>query len=99
MVYNDDTKYLKEDERMVVENYKYFEENFDTLYEQFGGKYIVLKNREVIAAYDDFAAAVKETAKTEELGTFSVQHCEWEEPQKIVRYFNDNINFEKLGVV
>ena len=40
------------------------------------GKFIVIKNQEVIGVYDSELEAISETAKHHELGTFLVQKCE-----------------------
>lgn len=40
------------------------------------GKYVVIKNRAVIGVYETEAAAVGETVKAHELGTFLVQKVE-----------------------
>lgn len=40
----------------------------------FEGKFIVLKNKTVIGVFDDRMEAINETRKTNELGTFLVQH-------------------------
>ena len=80
---------------MVKQNFDYFKENFEELYKQYKGKYIVLKNCEVIGVYSNLAQAARETAKTEELGTFAVQHCERDNPGAN-RFYNDNVKF---GVV
>ena len=41
--------------------------------ETYDGKYIVIKNGEVLGAFDDELTAVGETQKDHELGTFLVQ--------------------------
>ena len=41
--------------------------------EKYDGKYIVIKNSEVLGAFDDELTAVTETQKSHELGTFLVQ--------------------------
>ena len=41
--------------------------------EKYDGKYIVIKNGEVLNAFDDELTAVTETQKFHELGTFLVQ--------------------------
>ena len=46
------------------------------LVRQYEGKFIVLKNEQVIGSYDSELQAVRETAKSEALGTFLVQKCE-----------------------
>ena len=78
---------------MANQNYEYFKNNFDELYEQYKGEYVALKDCKVIGVYDNFAKAVKETAKTEVLGTFLVQHCEKTDPFNTNRFINDNIRF------
>jgi len=73
-------------------NYTYFEEYFDELYKQYGGKYIAIKDCNVIGVYNDFDTALRTTAKTEELGTFLVQRCEKEPPAV---YCNRNVSFRR----
>jgi hypothetical protein len=41
--------------------------------EKYDGKYIVIKSGVIVAVYDDELAAVTETQKSHELGTFLVQ--------------------------
>jgi len=43
---------------------------------KYNGKFIVIKNRQVIGVFDDQVKAVEETVKKEELGTFLVQKVE-----------------------
>ena len=90
---------VEEAKRMGKQNYEYFKNNFDELYEQYNGKYIALKDCNVIGVYDDFAKGVKETAKTEKLGTFLVQHCEKETPENANRFHNNNVRFGRAQVM
>jgi len=55
---------------------KYYLKYQDELVKQYTGKYIVIKNHEVIGNYDNELEAVKKSAKEHELGTFLVQKCE-----------------------
>ena len=41
--------------------------------EKYDGKYIVIKNGEVLGAFDDELTALTETKKSHELGTFLLQ--------------------------
>lgn len=41
--------------------------------EKYDGKYVAIKNGEVLGAYDDEMTAVTETQKSHELGTFLIQ--------------------------
>ncbi len=43
------------------------------LVEKYDGKYVAIKNGEVLGAYDDEMTAVTETQKSHELGTFLIQ--------------------------
>jgi hypothetical protein len=95
-VYNEVNDNLKVGVNMVEQNYEYFKNNFENLYSLYNGKYIVLKNLDVIGVYDSFARAVKETAKTEELGTFAVQHCVRITPNNANKFYNDNVRFAAL---
>lgn len=49
------------------------EKELTTLYK---GKFVVIKNCQVIGSYDSEFEAITETAKQHELGTFLVQKCE-----------------------
>ena len=56
-------------------DFQYFVDNYSKLFKKYGHKFIVIKNQQVLGAYEDVGDAVKETLKTEELGTFIVQEC------------------------
>ena len=79
---------LKEVKNMCDANYEYYTAKFDDLYAKYAEKFIVLKNSIVIGVYDSFEQAYDETVKTEEIGTFLIQHCTKEENN--VNYFYSN---------
>ena len=56
-------------------DYKWFLENLQNLYKQYGDAYIAIKNKTVLGSYSSYAEGVKTTSKTEPLGTFIVQQC------------------------
>jgi hypothetical protein len=56
--------------------FKYYLQHQDELIKKYNGKYVVIKNLEVIGAYDSELEAVQKTAEKHELGTFLVQKCE-----------------------
>ncbi|MDR1101685.1 MAG: DUF5678 domain-containing protein [Clostridiales bacterium] len=76
-------------------NFAFFSEHFDELYRKYKDKYIAIKDGKVIGWYITFDDAVTETLKTEEKGSFSVQHCSREEVDGI-SFYNNNFQF---GVV
>jgi ABC-type hemin transport system ATPase subunit len=53
--------------------FDYFIMHQDELVAQYAGKFIVLKDGKVLGAYDTALAAVLETQKTHQIGTFLVQ--------------------------
>ena len=62
---------------MSLENeFKYYLANQDALVKQYQGKFVVIKDCQVIGAYDDEIKAIQETSKVHQLGTFLVQECE-----------------------
>ena len=60
----------------LKQEFKYYIKNQPELVKQYNGKFIVIKNKTVIGAYDNELEAIKETTSEHELGTFLVQKCE-----------------------
>ena len=60
----------------LEKEFKYYLEHQDELVKKYNGKFIVIKNREVIGAFDSELEAIEKTAEKHELGTFLVQKCE-----------------------
>lgn len=55
---------------------EYYITHQDELVEKYNGKFIVIKNCEVIGAYNTALEAVETTKQKHSLGTFIVQKCE-----------------------
>jgi hypothetical protein len=62
-------------EKPLEKEFKYYIDHQDELVQKYNCKYIVIKNEKVIGAYDSPLVAIRETVKTEKLGTFLVQKC------------------------
>lgn len=60
---------------MIENEFKYYLDHQSELVEKYNGKFIVLKNEQVIGAYSSNQEAYSETIKKEALGTFLIQHC------------------------
>lgn len=60
---------------MLEKEFQYYLKNQAELVEKYNGKFIVLKNEKVIGVYDSHSNAYTETLKSEQLGTFLIQHC------------------------
>lgn len=69
-------------------NYEYYISEYEKIYSQYSDKFVVIKDKEILGAYDSFEEAYKKTVKTEEIGTFLIQHCTKE--QSNVNYFYSN---------
>lgn len=59
----------------IEEEFQYFIDHQDELVKQYNGKFIVIKNKEVIGAYDEELQAYQETIKDHKEGTFLIQEC------------------------
>jgi hypothetical protein len=73
-------------------DYNYFIENLKSLYKEYGGKFLAIKDEAVIGSYDSFLDAFYETVKTQKLGTFIIQECV-DDPEKLVQHFQSNVAF------
>ena len=62
-------------ENGLNDEFEYYLENQIDLTEKYDGRYIVIKNRNVIGDYDTKRAAIEMTMKMHVLGTFLVQKC------------------------
>jgi len=64
-------------EKLELEKeFNYYLERQEELFKKYIGKFIVIKNREVIGVFDSELEAIEKTAEKYELGTFLVQKCE-----------------------
>jgi len=60
----------------LEKEFKYYLDHQDELVEKYNGKFVVIKDCNVIGVFDSELEAVKKTAEKHELGTFLVQKCE-----------------------
>lgn len=60
----------------LEKEFEYYLQNQDKLVEKYNGKYVVIKNCNVIGAYVSELEAVNQTSKDHDVGTFLVQKCE-----------------------
>lgn len=61
---------------MLKDEFEWYLKNQKDLAEKYNGKFLVIKNQQVIGVYNSQLEAVEETSKNEKLGTFLVQKCE-----------------------
>ena len=60
----------------LEKEFRFYLDHQDELVSKYNGKFVVIKNGDVIGVFDDELAAVIETQKAHELGTFLVQKVE-----------------------
>lgn len=61
---------------ILEKEFKYYLQNQDSFVEKHLGKYIVIKDNDVIGVFETEIEAIEETSKKYQLGTFLVQKCE-----------------------
>ena len=59
----------------MSEDFAWFKEHYADFQKKYGESFIAIKNKKILGVYDSYGNGVRETAKTEELGTFIVQEC------------------------
>jgi len=64
---------------MLDTEWEFYENNRDELVEKYCGKFVVISEDKVVAAYDDEKIAYRETVKTIPLGSFMIHHVAEEE--------------------
>ena len=74
-------------------NYRYFVSHLDELCQKYEGKYLAIKNEEVIGDYSSFDEAFCETEKVEELGTFLIQYCSKDQSAFVNNFYSNNVVF------
>ncbi len=60
---------------MLEKEFKYYLAHQEQLVKQYKGKFIIIKNQEVIGVYETEIQAYEETQKKHKLGTFLIQEC------------------------
>lgn len=65
----------KEHVHSLEKEFKYYLKNQNTLVKNYKGKFIVIKDCQVIGAYKSDLEAIEETSKKHKPGTFLVQKC------------------------
>lgn len=60
----------------LLEEFNYYIQHQKELVDKYNGRFIVLKNSEILGVFDSELEAIKETSKSHKLGTFLVQRCE-----------------------
>ncbi len=62
--------------KRLEKEFQYYLDNQKELVKRYKGKFIVIKNSQVLGAFETELEAIQETTKKHELGTFLIQKCE-----------------------
>ena len=60
----------------LQDEFEYYLAHQAELVEKYNGRFVVIKDDDIIGVYDDEIVAITETQKTHELGSFLVQKVE-----------------------
>jgi len=60
----------------LKKEFEFYINNLPELLKNYKGKFIVIKNEQILGAYESFEQAILATKDTEKIGTFLVQKCE-----------------------
>jgi hypothetical protein len=61
---------------MLEREFTYYLNNQSELVKKYAGKFIVIKDEEVVGAFDSHLEAYEDSVKKYALGLFLIQHCE-----------------------
>lgn len=78
-------------ENNLDKNYEYFIKNKEELCSKYLNKFLIIKDENVIGAYDTFDEALV-NAKNIEAGTYIIQKCEKDEE---IQIFHTRIRFDE----
>ena len=81
---------------MLEKEYEFFSKNISDLYNKYGHKFLVIKNKKVIGVYENENLALEQTLKNEKLGTFLVQECVSDSKP---HHFQGNVSFNFKGML
>jgi len=60
----------------LEKEFEFYLKNQGEFAKKYNGKYIVIKNQEVIGVFESEIEAIEKTSASHQLGTFLVQKCE-----------------------
>lgn len=64
---------------MQMDDFNWFVENYQSLYQQYGPCFLAISNKKVLGAYDRPRKAITEASKLVPIGEFIVQLCNGDE--------------------
>lgn len=64
------------EDNSLKKEFEFYKENQKGLVNKYGGRFIVIKDKEVLGVYNSEIEAYQETQKTQKLGSFLIQKVE-----------------------
>lgn len=65
-------KYTDKERQM---DFDYFIQNYKELYKQYGHKFLAIKDKKVLGAFDSVPDAISQLSKEYEIGSYIIQEC------------------------
>lgn len=56
-------------------DFDFFIQNYQGLYKQYGHKFLAIKNKEILGAYDSVPDAITQLSEKYGVGTYIIQEC------------------------
>ena len=78
---------------LLEEEFQYYKDNQDELVKKYKGKYIVIKDYNVVIAKDTEDEAYLEALKNFKLGTFFLIHCTPGDEAYTLNFFSTRVRF------
>lgn len=75
------------------DNYNWFKENLSELVKKYEDRFIVIKDKRVIADFTSFDNAFSEISEKETPGTYIIQLCFMDENKISQTFFTHRVNF------
>jgi hypothetical protein len=75
---------------MQDQDFEYFIQNMESFYTKYSHKFLAIKDKKILGAYDSFNTALEETLKHEQVGTFIIQEC-FRNKEESVNHFQGNV--------
>jgi hypothetical protein len=66
-------------EKERKQDFDFFIEKYKELYNEYGHKFLVIRNQRILGSYDTELEAITDTKKQYPLGSFIVQECNGDE--------------------
>ena len=56
-------------------DFDFFIKNYHNFYKKYGHKFLAIKNKEILGAYDSVAETISDLTPTYEVGSYIIQEC------------------------